>query len=56
MSRSVNALFVSGLSVSGAIFLILEMYAPFDGLIKSLSAPLRMALVHLGKSRLWPAL
>jgi len=43
------ALFVSGLSVSGAIFLILEMYAPFGGLIEISSAPLRFALTHLGK-------
>jgi hypothetical protein len=43
------ALFVSGLSVSCAIFLILEMYTPFGGLIKISSAPLRSALAHLGK-------
>ena len=43
------ALFVAGLSVSGAIFLILEMYAPFSGLIEISSAPLRFALAHLGK-------
>jgi len=43
------ALFVSGLSVAGAIFLILEMYAPFGGLIEISSAPLRFALAHLGK-------
>ncbi len=43
------ALFVSGLSVSCAIFLILEMYAPFGGLIEISSAPLRFALTHLGK-------
>jgi hypothetical protein len=43
------ALFVAGLSVSGAIFLILEMYAPFGGLISLSSAPLRAALTHLGQ-------
>jgi len=43
------ALFVSGLSVSCAIFLILEMYSPFGGLIEISSAPLRFALEHLGK-------
>jgi hypothetical protein len=43
------ALFVSGLSVSGAIFLILEMYAPFSGWIKISSAPLHFALAHLGE-------
>ena len=43
------ALFVAGLSVSGAIFLILDMYAPYRGLIKISSAPLRVALSHLGQ-------
>jgi ACR3 family arsenite efflux pump ArsB len=43
------ALSVAGLSVSGAIFLILEMYAPFGGLIQISSAPLRAALLHLGQ-------
>ena len=43
------ALLVSGLSVSGAIFLILEMYAPFSGWIKISSAPLHFALAHLGQ-------
>lgn len=44
-----TALFVAGLSVSAAIFLILEMYVPFSGLIKISSAPLRFALAHLGE-------
>ena len=43
------ALIVSGLSVSGAVFLILEMYTPFSGLVKISSAPLRAALAHLGQ-------
>jgi membrane-bound ClpP family serine protease len=43
------ALFVSALSVSGAIFLILEMYTPYSGLIEISSAPLRLALAHLGQ-------
>jgi len=43
------ALFVAGLSVSGAIFLILEMYAPYGGIIKISSTPLRVALTHLGQ-------
>ncbi len=38
---------VAGLAVSGAIFLILEMYAPYTGLIKISSAPLRAALAQL---------
>jgi len=43
------ALFISGLSVSGAIFLILEMYSPYEGLIEVSSAPLRQALMLLGQ-------
>jgi hypothetical protein len=35
--------------VSGAIFLILELDQPFDGLIHISSAPMRNALAHLGK-------
>jgi len=45
----ITALFVAGLAVSGAIFLILEMYAPFGGLIRLSSAPLRAALTHLSQ-------
>ena len=44
-----TALFVAALSVSGAIFLILEMYAPFGGLIEISSGPLRAALAQLGR-------
>ena len=39
----------AGLAVSGAIFLILEMYAPYSGLIQVSSAPLRAALAQLGQ-------
>jgi hypothetical protein len=45
----IASLFVSALAVSGAIFLILEMYEPYDGLIAISSAPLRAALAHLGQ-------
>ena len=45
----VASLLVSALSVSGAIFLILEMYSPYDGLIHVSTAPLRAALTHLGQ-------
>jgi hypothetical protein len=41
-------LFVCALSVSGAIFLILELDQPAAGLIQISSAPLRNALAHLG--------
>jgi hypothetical protein len=43
------SLLVSALSVSGAIFLILEMYSPYAGLIHASSSPLRAALAHLGQ-------
>jgi hypothetical protein len=44
---TVVSLFVSVLS--GAIFLILEMYTPYGGLIEVSSAPLHAALAQLGK-------
>jgi hypothetical protein len=46
---TVASLFAAGWSVSGAIFLILEMYTPFGGLIQISSSPLRSALAHLGQ-------
>jgi hypothetical protein len=45
----VSSLFVSALSVSGAIFLILEMYTPYTGVIQLSNAPLRAALAQLGQ-------
>ena len=45
----VSSLFASALSVSGAIFLILDMDRPYSGLIQISSAPLRFALAHLGQ-------
>lgn len=44
----VAALLVGALSVSGAIFLILELDTPFRGLIQISDAPLRRALSQLG--------
>ena len=44
----VVSMFVSALSVSCAIFLILEMYRPFEGVIRISGAPLYAALAHLG--------
>jgi hypothetical protein len=44
----VAALLVGALSVSGAILLILELDAPFRGLIRISDAPLRRALSQLG--------
>jgi hypothetical protein len=43
------ALFLCALAVATAVFLILEMYAPFQGLIQISSAPVRSALAQLGK-------
>jgi hypothetical protein len=37
------------LSVSAAIFLVLEMYSPFSGVVRISSAPLRNARAHLEK-------
>jgi len=45
----IASLLVSALSVSGAIFLILEMYAPYDGLIQVSKAPLRATIAQLGR-------
>lgn len=43
----VVALLVAALSVAGVVFLILEMDAPFDGMIKVSAEPLRYALSWL---------
>ena len=48
-TTTIASLVVSALSVSGAIFLILEMYTPYAGLIQISSAPLRAALAQLGQ-------
>jgi hypothetical protein len=45
----VVSLFAAAISVSGAIFLIMEMYTPYAGIIRISSAPLRAALAHLGQ-------
>jgi hypothetical protein len=45
----VASLIAAALSVSGAMFLILEMYNPYRGLIQISSAPARAALAHLGQ-------
>lgn len=45
----IATLLVCALSVSGAIFLILELDRPFEGLLQISSAPLRNALGQLGK-------
>lgn len=45
----VVVLFVCAMSVAGAIFLVLEMDSPFDGLITVSSAPFEFALEHMNK-------
>ena len=45
----IAVLFVCTLSVSGAIFLILEMAKPLEGIVRISSAPLHDALSHLGQ-------
>jgi hypothetical protein len=43
-----TVLLLCALSVAGAVFLVLEMDGPFDGLIKVSPEPLRFALTRLG--------
>lgn len=45
----VAVLFLCALSVSGSMFLILEMDQPFEGMIKISSGPLRYTVAHLGR-------
>ena len=45
----VATLFTAALSVSGAIFLILEMYNPYKGVIQISKDPLQSALALLGR-------
>ena len=44
----VATLCIAALSVSAAILVVLEMYTPYEGLIRLSSAPMRAALAHLG--------
>jgi hypothetical protein len=45
----VMALMLSAISVSGAIYLIMELDMPYSGLMRISSQPMRLALQHLGK-------
>lgn len=45
----VVGLFLCALAVAGAVFLILELYSPFQGWLQISSTPLRSALAQLGK-------
>jgi len=43
------SLFLTALSVSGAVLLILELYSPYTGLIRVSAEPVRAAVEQLGK-------
>ena len=45
----VTVLVISALSVAAAVFLILELDGPFEGLIRISGEPLRFALANLGR-------
>ena len=45
----IAALLLSAVAVAGSTFLILEMYRPFEGLMKISPAPMRYALSQLGQ-------
>ena len=45
----IAALLVGALSVAGAIFLILEMNRPYNGVMQISSAPIRNALIQMGR-------
>ena len=49
ISRRISALFICALSMSGAIFLIMELNRPLEGTIKVSSAPLQKALSIIDK-------
>jgi hypothetical protein len=41
------ALALCAMAVSGAVFVTLEMYRPFEGIVQLSSTPLREALAHM---------
>ena len=48
-ATALTALFVTALSVSAAIFLIVELYTPYTGILRVSSGPLRMAYETLAQ-------
>jgi nitric oxide reductase large subunit len=48
-STTIATLTVSALAVSAAIFLILEMYTPFSGVLKISPRPILEALSQMGR-------
>lgn len=45
----ITTLLVCALSVAGAIVLVVELYTPFEGIVRLSSEPLRLAAAHLGQ-------
>ena len=45
----ITALLVGALSVAGAIFLVLELDKPYDGLMQISSAPMQSALARMNR-------
>ena len=48
-ATTITAFFVSALTVAGAIFLILDLYRPYSGLMQISSAPIKNALMQIGR-------
>jgi nitric oxide reductase large subunit len=48
-ATAIVTLMLAALSVSAAIFLILELDSPFRGVIQISPGPMRNALAHLGR-------
>jgi len=48
-ATALTVLFIGACAVSAAVFLVIEMSQPVDGLIKISSSPLQNALQHLGE-------
>jgi hypothetical protein len=48
-STVIVALALCAMAVSGAIFVTLEMYKPFEGIVQLPSTPLREALAHMSR-------
>lgn len=48
-STVVAALVLCAMAVSGAIFVTLELYKPFEGIVQLSSTPLREALAHMSR-------
>jgi hypothetical protein len=46
---AISVLFVCAFSIGSALFLVLELDAPFEGLIKVAADPLRYALAHMNR-------